>query len=49
MIPLTKRIYRIAVVAAAAAAFSLPASSAQAADNCVYFGTFPLVCLDANG
>ena len=41
MIPLTKR---LAVIAIAAAAAFLTAAPAQA--SCVYFGTFPLVCLE---
>lgn len=42
-----KRIAAVAISAAAAVAFVLPATPASA--HCVYFGTFPLVCTDANG
>jgi hypothetical protein len=66
---LTKRLAGIALAAAAAASFALPAAPAQAAGcvspvttpvecakellvagspalpDCVYYGTFPLVCL----
>jgi hypothetical protein len=41
---MTKRIVRLAVVAAAAASIVLPASAANAALPCVPFGTFE-ICL----
>ncbi|HVF06929.1 MAG TPA: hypothetical protein VNA20_18980 [Frankiaceae bacterium] len=42
-----KRIAAVAISAAAAVAFVLPAAPASA--QCVYYGTFELVCLEADG
>ena len=42
---MTKRLAGMAIAAAAAASFALSAAPASA-DDCVYYGTFPLVCLD---